>query len=212
MASAKIWRWIGRQIERPAALLRPDHAEHDRDHAHRSSAGTRWEHGVFSATPQKVERMTSKPNIGPSNGRNAGEIDASSDQATRGSATALKKGVANAVDQGKADIAFSVDAARVSFDEDFRKLKADLAGLQETMTRFASGAGGAAAITVKNVGHTVASHAGSAAGELAGSATDQIKTFASELEGMARRNPLRALAGTLALGVLVGMMTRSRRV
>lgn len=39
-------------------------------------------------------------------------------------------------------------------------------------------------------------------------AGDQAKTFAKELEGMARRNPLDALAGAVAIGVLIGVMGR----
>jgi hypothetical protein len=45
---------------------------------------------------------------------------------------------------------------------------------------------------------------------LASSAKDQVKTVASELEAMARRNPLGALAGTLVVGLIIGMMSRGR--
>jgi hypothetical protein len=37
--------------------------------------------------------------------------------------------------------------------------------------------------------------------QLVSSAGDQAKTFASELETMARRNPLGSLAGAVAIGV-----------
>jgi ElaB/YqjD/DUF883 family membrane-anchored ribosome-binding protein len=43
---------------------------------------------------------------------------------------------------------------------------------------------------------------------LVSSAGDQAKTFASELETMARRNPLGTLAGAVAIGVLIGIMGR----
>jgi hypothetical protein len=36
------------------------------------------------------------------------------------------------------------------------------------------------------------------------------KTLASELEGMARRNPLGTIAGALLVGVIIGMMSRGR--
>ena len=39
-------------------------------------------------------------------------------------------------------------------------------------------------------------------------ATDQAKTFASELENIARRNPLGAIAGAVLVGVLIGAMGR----
>jgi hypothetical protein len=46
---------------------------------------------------------------------------------------------------------------------------------------------------------------------MATSATEQAKTFASELETMARKQPLAALAGALVVGVLIGLIPRGRR-
>jgi hypothetical protein len=46
--------------------------------------------------------------------------------------------------------------------------------------------------------------------DLATSAKQHAKTFASELEATARRNPLGTIAGTLVVGVIIGMMTRGR--
>jgi ElaB/YqjD/DUF883 family membrane-anchored ribosome-binding protein len=46
--------------------------------------------------------------------------------------------------------------------------------------------------------------------DLANSAKEQAKTFASELEGMARRNPLGTIAGALIVGVVIGLMSRGR--
>jgi ElaB/YqjD/DUF883 family membrane-anchored ribosome-binding protein len=43
---------------------------------------------------------------------------------------------------------------------------------------------------------------------LASSTTQQAKTFATELENMARRNPLGAIAGAVMIGVVIGMMVR----
>ena len=40
--------------------------------------------------------------------------------------------------------------------------------------------------------------------EMASTAADQAKTFASELENMARRNPIGALAGAVVIGVMIG--------
>ena len=77
--------------------------------------------------------------------------------------------------------------------------------------------GGEAAKTVRSVSQTLAAQVGSAAGgvadagsDLASSATAHAKTFASELEAMARRNPLGTIAGALLVGVIVGMMSRGR--
>src|SRR5262245_38436541 len=100
---------------------------------------------------------------------------------------------------------------------DMGRLRADIASLKETVTRLASQASTEAGKTIRGVGQTVASQVGTAASgvaeassELAASAKEQAKTFASELEAVARRNPLGALAGALFVGVLIGMMSRSR--
>jgi ElaB/YqjD/DUF883 family membrane-anchored ribosome-binding protein len=55
-----------------------------------------------------------------------------------------------------------------------------------------------------------ASSAMEAGSEMASSATTQIRTFAGEIERMARNNPLGAVAGALIIGVLIGMMGRGR--
>ena len=64
---------------------------------------------------------------------------------------------------------------------------------------------------------TVTSQVGDAASgaadkgaDLAAVAKQQVKTFASELEAMARRNPLGTIAGTLVVGIVLGMMSRGR--
>ena len=98
----------------------------------------------------------------------------------------------------------------VGQDEDLNRLRRDIAGLSETVTYLA-------AKTVRSMSQMVASQVGSAASgvadtgsELASSARDQVKTFASELEGMARRNPLGTVAGALLVGVIIGMISRGR--
>jgi hypothetical protein len=77
---------------------------------------------------------------------------------------------------------------------------------------------GEAAKTVRRVSQTVASQVGTVAGavadagsELGSSAKEHAKTVASELEAMARRNPLGTIAGALLVGVIIGMMSRRRR-
>ncbi len=49
--------------------------------------------------------------------------------------------------------------------------------------------------TAQNIGQTVASQASDMATSAMNSAQQQAKTFASELEGMARRNPLGTIGG-----------------
>ena len=59
-------------------------------------------------------------------------------------------------------------------------------------------------------GQAAVSHAGDTASEMAGMATQQVKTFASELEAMAKRNPLGTIAGAVVVGVLIGLLARGR--
>jgi ElaB/YqjD/DUF883 family membrane-anchored ribosome-binding protein len=96
-------------------------------------------------------------------------------------------------------------------------MRADMAGMKDTLAKFASEAGGHLGKSAQTVGDAIASqvsatasnmaHAGA---DMASAAKDQAKTFASELEGMARRQPLASLAVTLFVGVVIGMMGRSR--
>ena len=102
-------------------------------------------------------------------------------------------------------------------DEDLNKLRRDMASLTDSVTYLASQVSDQAAKTVRNMSQRVASQVGSAASgmadtgsELASTARDHVKTIASELEGMARRNPLGTVAGALLVGVIIGMMSRGR--
>jgi ElaB/YqjD/DUF883 family membrane-anchored ribosome-binding protein len=105
------------------------------------------------------------------------------------------------------------EAERIGLSE----LRQDMASLKNTLSRFASQAGDEAAKTVRGASETLASQVGSAASgvadmgsDLASSAKEHAKTFASELEGMARRNPLGTIAGALVVGVVIGLMSRGR--
>jgi ElaB/YqjD/DUF883 family membrane-anchored ribosome-binding protein len=97
------------------------------------------------------------------------------------------------------------------------QLGRDIASLKDSFAQLASQAGGEAAKTVRNMSQAVASQVGDAAGgaadkgaDLANAAKEQVKTFASELETMARRNPLGTIAGTLVVGIVIGLMSRGR--
>jgi ElaB/YqjD/DUF883 family membrane-anchored ribosome-binding protein len=88
-----------------------------------------------------------------------------------------------------------------------------MTSLRDSFARLASQASGEAAKTVRSMREAVTSQVGSVAdagGELASSAKEQAKTFASELEGMARRNPLGTIAGALLVGVIIGIISRGR--
>jgi len=79
------------------------------------------------------------------------------------------------------------------------ELRREFASLKDHVARFASQASG-----------EVASSATGAGSDLVSEATEQAKTFAAELEGMARRNPLGTIAGAVLVGVVIGMMSRGR--
>jgi ElaB/YqjD/DUF883 family membrane-anchored ribosome-binding protein len=100
---------------------------------------------------------------------------------------------------------------------DLSKLQEEVASLRDTLTKYVSGAGSEAAKTVRDVGQSVASQVGSAASgvmeagaSMANTASEQAKTFASEIERAARKNPLGAMAGALLVGVLIGLLGRGR--
>ena len=109
------------------------------------------------------------------------------------------------------------DIRRDGFAETLSQLSREIASLKDTFALLASQTGGEAAKKMRNMSEAVASQVGDAAGgvadtgsDLATSAKQHAKTFASELEVMARRNPLGTIAGTLVVGVIIGMMTRGR--
>jgi hypothetical protein len=54
------------------------------------------------------------------------------------------------------------------------------------------------------------SNAGQAANDVAATATKQMKSLTSELEAMARRNPLGTIIGALTIGFFVGFAARDR--
>jgi hypothetical protein len=59
-------------------------------------------------------------------------------------------------------------------------------------------------------GQVVVNHTTAAASDMAKSASQQVTTFASELEAMTKRNPLGTLAGAVIAGVLIGVLARGR--
>ena len=130
---------------------------------------------------------------------------------------ALKDKVGDALDRGTSGVADSAYAAGDSLSQDVAKLRDDMAAIQKTLAKFASEAGGEAYKTARSVGSAVASQAGDVANEVgkvaseyAATATEHAKTFASEMESMARKNPLSTIGAMLLVGVVIGMMSRGR--
>jgi ElaB/YqjD/DUF883 family membrane-anchored ribosome-binding protein len=112
---------------------------------------------------------------------------------------------------------YGEQAGHDGLSEELNKLRRDVLSLKDSLARLASQAGSEAATTVRNLSQTAVSQAGSAASgaadagsELVSSAKEHAKTFASELEGMARRNPLGTIVGAMVVGVVIGMLSRGR--
>jgi ElaB/YqjD/DUF883 family membrane-anchored ribosome-binding protein len=123
--------------------------------------------------------------------------------------------VGDPINRGTNAIAAGANDAADASGSDLQAIRNDLNNLKDTLSRFMSVASNEAVKTARQVTSNVARQVSDVASDLAdrgsqyvSSAGDQAKTFATELEGMARRNPLGALAGAVAIGVLIGAMGR----
>jgi ElaB/YqjD/DUF883 family membrane-anchored ribosome-binding protein len=90
---------------------------------------------------------------------------------------------------------------------DLNTLRSDFNTLKDTVTDYIAGAGSDALDSAKKTTSDVANKAS----DLASAATEQAKTFASELERMGRNNPLGAIAGAVLVGVVIGLIGRGGR-
>jgi ElaB/YqjD/DUF883 family membrane-anchored ribosome-binding protein len=132
-----------------------------------------------------------------------------------GSSNPKPNSVGDALNRGKDAISDAANDAAKSSGSDLQAIQNDLNSLKETLSRFMSQAGTQAVKSARDATSNLAGQVGDAASDLAdrgsqlvSTAGDQAKTFASELESMARRNPLGTLAGAVAIGVLIGIMGR----
>jgi ElaB/YqjD/DUF883 family membrane-anchored ribosome-binding protein len=128
-----------------------------------------------------------------------------------GSSASISESVARGTDA----IGTAATEAINSAASDLESLRSDLNSLNETVMRFMSQAGREAAKSAREVTSNVTGQVGDVAGdladkgaEMASSASKQAKTFVSELENMARRNPIGAIAGAVVVGVLIGLLGR----
>jgi ElaB/YqjD/DUF883 family membrane-anchored ribosome-binding protein len=118
--------------------------------------------------------------------------------------------VKNEFDRGQSKLGQAADAAKDDLSQELRKMRDEMSTMQKIITGFASNAGSDAKRMAQNIGATVASQVGDIAGDVASGARDQAKTFAAELEGMARRSPLSTIGGALLIGVVIGLVSRGR--
>jgi ElaB/YqjD/DUF883 family membrane-anchored ribosome-binding protein len=90
---------------------------------------------------------------------------------------------------------------------DLNTLRSDFNALKDTVTDYVSKTGSDAFDSAKKATTDVANKAS----DLASAASEQAKTFASELERMGRNNPLGAIAGAVLVGVVIGLIGRGGR-
>jgi ElaB/YqjD/DUF883 family membrane-anchored ribosome-binding protein len=117
----------------------------------------------------------------------------------------------------KADSLRESVASSISRDKeagaDFRALQNDLSDLKETVAKLVSRVGDEAAKSAHEIAgkvSTAASDLAEKGANVASVTTDQAESLVADLENIARRNPLGALAGAVIIGVLIGMMKRRR--
>ncbi len=127
--------------------------------------------------------------------------------------------VSESLNRGKDAIEAAAGEAMTAAAADLQAIRNDLSNLKDTLARFMAQASSEAAKSARDVSSSVAGQVKDAvvdvADDLAGKGTqfvstagEQGKTLAAEIEAMARRNPLGALAGALAIGFLIGVWGR----
>jgi ElaB/YqjD/DUF883 family membrane-anchored ribosome-binding protein len=132
-----------------------------------------------------------------------------------GTGSSHQKSVGDAINRGRDGISDAANEAAKSAGPDLQAIQNDLNSLKDTLSRFMSQASTQAVKSARDATSNFAGQVGDVASDLAdrgtrvvSSAGDQAKTFASELETIARRNPLGTLAGAVAIGILIGIIGR----
>jgi ElaB/YqjD/DUF883 family membrane-anchored ribosome-binding protein len=130
--------------------------------------------------------------------------------------------VGESVARGRDAIGAAANEAMTAAASDMQAIRNDLNGLKETLARFIAQVSHETAKSARDVSASVGGQMKDAVGDaavvadsladkgaqFASSAGDQAKSFAAEIEAMARRNPLGALAGAVAVGFLIGLWGR----
>jgi ElaB/YqjD/DUF883 family membrane-anchored ribosome-binding protein len=123
--------------------------------------------------------------------------------------------VGESLSRGKDALGSVAAGAMADASSDLDALRSDLASLKNTLARFMTEAGGEAAKSAREVSASMAGHVGDTAGDLAdrgvrfaATTGEQAKSLAGEIEAFARRNPLGALAGAVAVGFVLGLWGR----
>jgi ElaB/YqjD/DUF883 family membrane-anchored ribosome-binding protein len=119
--------------------------------------------------------------------------------------------VASSINHGKEAVTTAAQEAVDAGGAALKTLQRDLSDLKETVEKLISQASNETARSARGVAgqvRTAASDIAERGAHVASTATDQAKTLVTELENIARRNPLGALAGGVFVGILIGIMGR----
>jgi ElaB/YqjD/DUF883 family membrane-anchored ribosome-binding protein len=148
-------------------------------------------------------------------GSESKSFTATEDESFRSELSEAGPPLLDSVARGKDAIAAVTAEAMNSAGADLTALRADLNGLKDTVTKFISQVSSEAAKSAREVTSSVADQVGGVAtdyvgkgAEMTSAASEQAKTVVSELECMARRNPLVAIAGAVLIGILIGLLGR----
>jgi ElaB/YqjD/DUF883 family membrane-anchored ribosome-binding protein len=168
----------------------------------------------FLLDGEKVNQMENRSVGGGS--QMSGQIPAGSlKENARGAAASIASSASDTLARGRDAIGAAANEAASSAGNDMQSLQADLNRLKDTVTKFMAQAADDATKSAREVSANVAGRVGDVASDLAqrgsamaSTATDQAKSFASEVESMARRNPIGAMAGAVMVGILIGMLGR----
>jgi ElaB/YqjD/DUF883 family membrane-anchored ribosome-binding protein len=122
-----------------------------------------------------------------------------------------QESVASSINRGKDAVTTAASEVVDAGGAALKALQSDLSDLKETLEKIISRGSNETTKSAREVAGQV-STAGSDITQrgvhAAAAATDQAKTVVTELENIARRNPLGALASAVVVGILIGMMGR----
>jgi ElaB/YqjD/DUF883 family membrane-anchored ribosome-binding protein len=128
-----------------------------------------------------------------------------------GSADSVRDSVASSINRAKEAVSAAASDATDAGSDAVKALQSDLGDLRETVAKLMARAGQETAKSAREITGQVSAAASDIAergANVASITADHAKTFTTELETIARRNPLGALAGAMVIGVLIGMMGR----
>jgi ElaB/YqjD/DUF883 family membrane-anchored ribosome-binding protein len=122
-----------------------------------------------------------------------------------------QESVASSISRGKGAVTTAASEAVDAGGAALKALQSDLSDLKETVDKLVSRSGNETAKSACEVAGEVSTGQSDIAergAHVASAVTDQAKTLVTELENIARRNPLGALASAVVVGILIGLMGR----